>query len=103
MLPAFLASTYEKYKQDTSTFLEWLSGNAKKCGFEITVPETVKPAETPAAAPRLKGKQRKLAKQGNLNTAPAPAKQKQKSYLVSTKMILAQANAIADSVRVFGS
>ena len=102
MLPAFLASTYEKYKQDTSTFLEWLSENAKKCGFEITAPETPKPAEAPAAAPRLKGKQRKLAKQANSNTAPSPAKEKQKSYLVSTKIILAQVQAIADSVSVFG-
>jgi hypothetical protein len=34
MLPEFLDSTYKKYKQDTSVFVEWLSENAQKCGWK---------------------------------------------------------------------
>ncbi|KAG0647254.1 hypothetical protein D0Z07_7314 [Hyphodiscus hymeniophilus] len=97
MLPGFLTSTYKKYKQDTSTFIEWLSENAKECGFKMDELEARSNA-TPAA-PRLKGKQRKLAKQAGAKTSASPAKEKPKSYSISTKDILAQAKAIADSTR----
>jgi hypothetical protein len=64
MLPGFLVNTYKKYKQDTSIFVEWLSDNAKKCGYKLpSAAATSKPTEAPVAAPRLKGKARKLAKQ----------------------------------------
>lgn len=97
-------STYKKYKQDTSTFVEWLSENAKRCGYKLpTIADTPKPAETPVAAPRLKGKARKLAKQagGNMATASASIENPKLRHLVSTKELLSQAKAIAESVSVF--
>lgn len=99
MLPGFLVSTYKKYKQDTSIFVEWLSENAGKCGHKL--PEVAaKPAEVPAAAPRLKGKARKLAKQaGGISAAPSTPKEAPIArHLISTKDFLSYAKAIAESV-----
>ena len=61
MLPGVLESTYKKYKNDTSIFLKWLYETGSKCGYVASQPIRVK-NESPAKAPRLKGKARKQAK-----------------------------------------
>ena len=101
MLPGFIVSTYKKYKQDTAIFVEWLSENAKKCDYKL--PSAAKPTEVPVAAPRLKGKARKLAKQASgITAAPPTSKEAAKPcHLISTKDLLSQAKTIAESVCVF--
>jgi hypothetical protein len=67
MLPEVLSSSYLHYKEDTSVFTTWLSNAAQRCGYKAKAEEQ-KPAGSPAVAQpakalRLKGKERKLAKQ----------------------------------------
>jgi len=66
MLPGFLESTYKRYKNDTSVFIKWLYEAGSRCGYVTSEP--IKPRdETPAKAPRLKGKARKQAKEAASN------------------------------------
>jgi hypothetical protein len=61
MLPAFLESTYRRYKNDTSVFVKWLYETGSKCGYVVSTAKD----ETPVKAARLKGKARKKAKEGS--------------------------------------
>lgn len=86
MLPAFLDSTYKRYKNDTSAFIRWLVENAKKCGYTPArgPAANVGKSEEPAKAPRLKGKARKQAKAATTASAPTSQKEpKKEAYLVS--------------------
>jgi hypothetical protein len=69
MLPAFLESTYKKYKNDTSIFVKWLCEAGSRCGYAISIAKTAK-EEPIAKAPRLKGKARKEAKQASNSRFP---------------------------------
>ncbi|TVY87900.1 hypothetical protein LAWI1_G008034 [Lachnellula willkommii] len=101
MLPSFLDGTYNRYKNDTSTFVRWLSENAQRCGYVTTV-KTATPIP-PTKTPRLKGKARKEAKKTE-SSKPASSSdatgtsQKSVNYsLVSLKDLLPSAIAIVDS------
>ncbi|TVY18008.1 hypothetical protein LARI1_G007450 [Lachnellula arida] len=101
MLPSFLDGTYNRYKNDTSTFVRWLSENAQRCGYVTTV-KTTTPIP-PTKTPRLKGKARKEAKKTE-SSKPASSSdatgtsQKSVNYsLVSLKDLLPSAIAIVDS------
>jgi hypothetical protein len=70
--------TYKRYKEDTLAFTTWLSQVAKTCGWKPTSKPQTSTTSTNAPAtaekgPRLKGKERKLAREA-AKSAPAPAK-----------------------------
>lgn len=83
MLPDVLASSYRRYKEDTNVFTTWLSHAAQACGWKPATKPQVTPVELPTIntpkAPRLKGRERKLARdaakasnQGSNGTAKDP-------------------------------
>lgn len=77
MLPEILSSSYKRYEEDTSVFTTWLSNAAQRCGYKpVTVDATLAAQQTPPTetkkAPRLKGKDRKLAKQAVVNGGKSP-------------------------------
>ncbi|KAK5674274.1 hypothetical protein LTS10_013012 [Elasticomyces elasticus] len=95
MAPSVYSSSYQRYKEDTSVFTTWLSNAAKSCGYVVKTDETPAaqaapppaPANGPSKASRLKGKERKLAKQAATATpgtksVPSP-NQPQKKYKIS--------------------
>ena len=68
MLPETLAGSYQQYKEDTSAFTTWLFQAAKTCGWKPAGKLERQTVQTPTQAPpkkapRLKGKERKLAKE----------------------------------------
>jgi hypothetical protein len=97
MLPAFLDSTYKRYKRDTSIFITWLYENAQKCGYKPTNPPQAKATE-PASVkgPRLKGKARKQAKQGGA-AEPSPKTAKEEHFVVAIKELIGLADTIVES------
>lgn len=125
MLPGFLTSSYQRYKEDTDVFMTWLSQSTRACGYQPPNKPTVATAATVAAAaptpspaapsatatpkgPRLKGKERKLAKEAakEKEKPPTPSPNKDEpstvKYTVSTHEILIQATVIVGSEkRVF--
>ena len=65
MLPSFLESTYKRYKNDTSIFVEWLLDNGTKCVHTVAIkPTSVTPVVSVKSA-RLKGKARKEAQKAD--------------------------------------
>ncbi|MCJ1353173.1 MAG: hypothetical protein MMC33_003158 [Icmadophila ericetorum] len=123
MLPDFLASSYERYKQDTALFTTWLTQAAARCGFksndikqqerDVTLNSNPGPsmsvvsnAGEPSSS-RLKGKDRKLAKQAAVDgkiKGPANFEESLPSstigqYTVTTKDLLSQARAVAECVK----
>lgn len=76
MLPEVLEGSYRRYKEDTNVFMTWLSQTAKACGYKpVAKLQNTTASATPAAAAaankndapkksgRLKGKERKLARE----------------------------------------
>lgn len=106
MLPEFLTSSYKRYKEDTSVFTTWLSQTAKACGYRPSTKPNTAPTATAniSKGPRLKGKERKLAKEaakakGN-GKLPVPSTDDEPAsvkYTVTTEEILKQATMIVDS------
>lgn len=101
MLPSFLDGTYNRYKNDTSAFVRWLSENSQKCGYVTTVKGAT--PIPPTKTPRLKGKARKEAKKtesskpaSSSNATGMPQKSVDSS-LVSLKDLLLFAVAIVES------
>ena len=126
MLPDFLAGSYERYKQDTALFTTWLAKAAASCGYKPKAtkrqdseqPGPIKPlvptgcSEVPKAAipepaltstGRLKGKERKAAKDAadkakNANFGmPEPQAPSTVKYTITTGELLRQATAVAQS------
>jgi len=108
MAPSIYASSYQRYKEDTSVFTTWLSNTAQGCGYKVQANEAATSngsaklhahTHAPPSAPRLKGKHRKLAKQAaNINGSPktpAPSEELQKKYKVTVAELLRQAEAVA--------
>ncbi|KAK5747483.1 hypothetical protein LTR17_000124 [Elasticomyces elasticus] len=100
MAPSIYSSSYQRYKEDTSVFTTWLSNAAKSCGYVVKADETTAPQAAPShahtsgppKATRLKGKERKLAKQAatvapdskNASSTSPP----QKKYKISVSELL---------------
>ncbi|PQE28413.1 Ank-repeat mbp1 protein [Rutstroemia sp. NJR-2017a BBW] len=106
MLLPFPAISYKRYKDDTSTFVKWLAETAQSCRSEmIGSTSTTEPAKTGGA--RLKGKARKLAKQGsstanNKTSAAKPDNDeipaaKPENHVVDTSELLGLAHTISNS------
>ncbi len=115
MVPRFLAGSYERYKQDTALFTTWLAQTAATCGYKPTeihrqdvTSESAKPGSNNLSGsngPRLKGKDRKAAKDAaakenkakpSMGDAKAEAVTTVK-YTVTTRELLDQAKAVAES------
>ena len=126
MLPDFLAGSYERYKQDTALFTTWLAKAAASCGYKpkatkrqpseqhgpISPPASIDRSDVPEAAisgqvlpstGRLKGKERKAAKdaadkakKSNVDTSESRAPSTVK-YTISTAELLRQAQAVTQS------
>lgn len=99
MLCDALAGSYRRYKEDTDTFTTWLLQSSKRCGWKpVTRPEAV-PMEacTSAApkAPRLKGRERKLARNAVKSEMEAEAGATPTvKYTITAKDLLEQAAAV---------
>lgn len=97
-----MQSAYSEYKADTNTFLQWLQATAKACGHRPTatlVADRSLNADTPQssqASTRLKGKERKMAKQAAAQK-PAASGPVSKLYKVTSAEIMRQTEAIANS------
>ncbi|CAJ2500221.1 Uu.00g030740.m01.CDS01 [Anthostomella pinea] len=117
MLPDFLSNSYTRYKDDTRAFTTWLRSADEACGYkpaakkptpaegtELRTPTAPDAPEPPISAPvssqRLKGKARKLEKQAQVQvkpTLPETGNVKTVKYNVSTREVLAQAEAISQA------
>lgn len=108
MLPDVLASSYRRYKEDTNVFTTWLSQAAQACGWKPATKPQVTPVESPTIntpkAPRLKGKERKLAqdaaKAGNQSSNGAAKDPKSEAlptvrYTITTGDLLRQTAAVS--------
>lgn len=103
MLPNFLQSSYQTYKEDTDYIAKWLAVKAKQCGYPADLLSTLSPPSTSShpARPsqRLKGAARKKAK----NVAKGEAAQSENPdsradpprYTIKVKDFTALAECIA--------
>lgn len=104
-LPKFLTDTYRQYKDDTNVFTTWLNQAARACGYKSAdismnaVQPDAAPASPHAPSQRLKGKDRKLAKQAATSLASKPAEVRSEAvkYAVSSRGLLQQAKLVAES------
>jgi hypothetical protein len=98
MLPTHLVGIYSQYKQDTDSVASWLASTAKACGYpaDLLTSTPAPSAGAPVAkSARLKGKQRKQARQAAKGTAaPAPVSTGPK-HIIAVKDFLPLANFIA--------
>ncbi|KAI4131242.1 MAG: hypothetical protein LQ338_001336 [Usnochroma carphineum] len=114
MLPEFLAGSYKRYKQDTALFTTWLAKAAASCGYKPNVtqrhqseqagpsksPAAKENSEAPKAGGRLKGKERKAAKDAaarskNTDDDVAPSQPPSTvRYTITTSELLRQAEAV---------
>lgn len=105
MLPNFLQSNYQTYKEDTDFIAKWLALKAKQCGYPadlLSSPASDSPASLPQTArpsQRLKGAARKKAKNAAKESA-APVKNPDSPadaprYTIKVKDFTALAECIA--------
>ncbi|KAI4645148.1 hypothetical protein J4E93_005948 [Alternaria ventricosa] len=87
----FLSTTYRQYKKDTEYIAGWLVEASKKIGFSLNSG----PAPTPAESQRLKGKDRKKAKEA----AKESAKSQPSAYHIRTVDFIPIAEAIAKQAK----
>lgn len=98
-LPEFLSGSYRRYKEDTNIFITWLSQASKAAGFKPKKkpqqPTSESSKQNPqASSQRLKGKERKLAKEAaKANSLPDNAIQTVR-YKVTTQDLLRQAEVV---------
>ena len=118
MIPHALAGSYERYKRDTALFTTWLAKTAAVCGYKSQAIQRKdspsKPVEAEAngttisKTPRLKGKERKAAKNAEAKSDAAEQSTAHSKadaantvvYTVPTRELLAQARAIAGSTSI---
>ncbi|PQE09083.1 Ank-repeat mbp1 protein [Rutstroemia sp. NJR-2017a BVV2] len=106
MLLAFPEISYKRYKDDTSTFIKWLAETAQSCRSETSGSTSTTESAKPGGA-RLKGKARKLAKQGsstanNKSSATKPENNKTsaakpENHVVDSSELLGLAHTISNS------
>ena len=106
MLPNFLQSSYQTYKEDTDFIAKWLAVKAKQCGYPGDLLSTPDPPAPPASrsqparpSQRLKGAARKKAKHAAQGNA-APSKDPSSSvdgpkYTIKVKDFTTLAECIA--------
>ena len=103
MLPDFLQSSYQTYKEDTDNLAKWLAVKAKQCGYPADLLSTPDP-KTASSQPirpsqRLKGaarKQAKLAAKGNGGPSKSPGRPAEApKYIIKIKDFAVLAECIA--------
>ncbi|KAI9091296.1 hypothetical protein DFS34DRAFT_329689 [Phlyctochytrium arcticum] len=87
-LPAFLADSNKRYKEDTSRLAHWLATTSKCLGRELDIQQVAQPQAAPSK--RLKGKARKAAreKEGRVRGHEAPGTGAATPRRPATKSIL---------------
>ncbi|KAK8055039.1 hypothetical protein PG993_000266 [Apiospora rasikravindrae] len=89
----FLAK-YRQYKDYTLTLSSWLAENALKCGFDDIKPGAAAPSAPKAGGGRLKGKDRKKAKEA-ATKSPSAAAPSGPQYIIQVSQFVPMAQAIA--------
>ena len=89
-----MSSSYQAYKKDTAILLQWLSDTAERCGFVSHAPAQ---KETPKPSQRLKGKDRKTAREAAGSGHPPKAAAHRGKRKASIKEFLSQAKLVAES------
>lgn len=102
MLPHFLHSSLNAYKEDTDTIAEWLAVKAKQCGYPADLLNHTAKALPTEPSKRLKGTARKKSKDAaKLQTAAAevskasPASTPGPSYIINIRDFTTLAEYIA--------
>jgi hypothetical protein len=93
------AGSYEQYKLDTNRFIFWLVDMAQKREYNIEDPAKRQDTTSQQPSKRLKGKERKQARQAATSKAPssiATSTASKTKYEISTETILKLAKHIAD-------
>ena len=107
MLPKFLQSSYQTYKEDTDFIAKWLAVKAKQCGYPTDLlsshnPPTSAP-QAPRSSQRPKGAKRKKAKkaaQGSSASSKDPSSPSDApKYTIKVKDFTALAECIAQSTK----
>lgn len=99
MLPSYLSSSYQQYKQDTDAIAAWLASTARRCGYPVDLlqPASAKD-QPPPRSRRLKGKARKQAKAAGKSSNQAPEQTtKGPSYIIAINDFVTLAEFIAGS------
>ncbi|KAK8083877.1 hypothetical protein PG996_002658 [Apiospora saccharicola] len=84
---------YRQYKDDTLSISSWLAENALKCGFDIKAPAAT-PNTAKVGGGRLKGKDRKKAKEAATKPSSAAAPSGPQ-YIIQVSQFVPMAKAIA--------
>lgn len=84
---------YRQYKDDTLNISSWLAENALKCGFDIKAAGAT-PGTTKVGGGRLKGKDRKKAKDAAAKSSSAAAPSGPQ-YIIQVSQFVPMAKAIA--------
>lgn len=92
MLSEDLSSRYKRYKADSQAVASWLITAAEKCGYQLP-PSDKAVANT--TSPRLKGKARKLAREGKNAASEKPSR----PYLLKMDAFIPLAQRIANCKR----
>lgn len=100
MLPGFVISSYEQYKEDTNVIAVWLASTARRCGYSIDLlqpsPTTAQPAPR---SRRKKTKARKKAKEAEEQPTETTTSPPKPSYTIAIKDFVALAEFITDSTK----
>lgn len=107
MLSDFLTSSYLQYKADTDAVASWLVATARNYGFPVETlggnPSPSSRAPAPSKnqpSKRLKGKARKLAREGASKPAPTPSKKPdQQKHTLAVKDFVNLADYIAAATK----
>ncbi|KAI8822529.1 uncharacterized protein EV422DRAFT_402565 [Fimicolochytrium jonesii] len=86
-LPAFIADSYKRYKSDTNRLVKWLVVNSRKLGLVVKAKAAAKPA-------RLKGRDRKLARESGTQK---PSTGEARPCILTVDQISDMAKLIADA------
>lgn len=108
MLPSFLSSSYQQYKEDTNAIAAWLASTARRCGYPADLLQPSPANHRPAPrSQKLKGKARKQAKEAAESrhqageqapgTATPPTRP---SYIIAIKDFISLAEFIAGSTEL---
>jgi hypothetical protein len=91
------SGSYEQYKLDTNRFIFWLIDTANKRGYDIADSAKIQSSTIQQPSKRLKGKERKQARQATTSTSSIATSSAPKTkYIISTETIPKLAKHIAD-------
>ncbi|KAH6893462.1 hypothetical protein B0T10DRAFT_457564 [Thelonectria olida] len=89
MLPIALKSDYKEYKEDTNAIASWLASTAKLCGYSADLLSKAA-QQTAVTTSRLKGKERKDARERNKAAFGAPQRLQKRIIAIKDFVPLAE-------------